>query len=289
MGGALRALAARLAAAGLDDAPSVAEWALASVLGCRPLEVYLGARTPLAPDAAAALARMADRLVRDEPIQYVTGFTEFCGLRLATDRRALIPRPETEALVTALAEDPGLKAAAAPALADVGTGSGAIAVALALALPRARLLAVDGSADALALARENARRHGVAERIRFQCADLLGDAPAARLDAIAANLPYVATAVWAALPARVREYEPAVALDGGVDGLALIRRLAAQAIGRLRPGGLLALEIGEDQGAAVRAELEGHGFADVRVQPDPAGHDRLVLARRPGSAKVDLA
>ena len=216
---------------------------------------------------------------------YLVGHKEFYGLDFVVDRRVLIPRPETELLVErAIALGREVLAASHPSLtiADVGTGCGCIAVALAVHLPQARVFATDRSPQALEVARENVRRHGVEDRVRLLCGDLLTPVPPeVRLDLIVANLPYVSRSELEALPRSVREYEPLeTALDGGEDGLALIRRLLGEAPRRLAPGGAVLLEIGATQGPRV-AELARRRFpgAEVRVLPDLAGRDRVVEIR----------
>ncbi len=199
------------------------------------------------------------------------------------DRRALVPRPETEQLAEWVLAWAPLWARPKPVVADVGTGSGCLAVTLALERPAARVLATDTSSDALALARENAARHGVGGRLWFRQQDLLAGQPPASLDAVVSNPPYVATADWARCAATVRDFEPRAALDGGPDGLAVIRRLVRQARDALAPGGALFLEIGDRQAGAVRALLEAAGFADACVRRDHAGRDRLLRAVRPAA------
>ncbi|RMF27250.1 MAG: HemK family protein methyltransferase, partial [Chloroflexi bacterium] len=171
-----------------------------------------------------------------------------------------------------------------PTIADVGTGSGCLAVVLARRLPQARLYALDLSPEALALARRNALRHGVADRIRFLASDLLQALPEP-VDLIVANPPYVAEAEWDRLPRSVRRHEPRLALAGGPDGLAVIRRLLAQAPAYLRPGGRLLMEIGAGQGNAVLA-LARAAFptAQIALHPDLAGHPRVLAVHRASHA-----
>ncbi|HEX8731517.1 MAG TPA: peptide chain release factor N(5)-glutamine methyltransferase [Ktedonobacterales bacterium] len=229
---------------------------------------------------AADFAALVARRAAQEPVAYLIGEREFMGLRLRTDRRALIPRPETELLVEAalrevaarLARDPQQ----APLVADIGVGSGAIAIALAVGEPRLpRIYATDLSPDALALARENAEAHHVAARLTFLLGDLLAPLPEP-VDLLVANLPYIAPDD-PAVPRSVSGYEPAHALYGETDGLGHIRRLLAAAPGKLRAGAALYLEFGYDQGAAV-AELARAAFpgADVSIHQDYAGWDRYA-------------
>ena len=229
---------------------------------------------PLTTVQAVTYGQLLARAVADEPIPYLIGHAPFYGQEFAVSPAVLIPRPETEQLVeTAIGWARGRGALR---VADVGTGSGCIAVTLARHLPAADVVAVDVSAAALAVARANASRLAPG-RVALMRGDLLA-AFGPGLDLIAANLPYVGRQEWTALPDGVKSYEPALALDGGTDGLDAIRALLPQAAERLRPGGLVLLEIGWRQGEAAAA-LARAAFpaAGVAVRPDFAGHDRLVV------------
>lgn len=214
-----------------------------------------------------------------EPIPYITGEAAFYGLEFAVTPAVLIPRPETELLVDEAVA--WAKKRPAPLIVDVGTGSGCIAVLLARRLPLARLLAVDVSQSALAIARRNMERHGVAQRIDLRQTTLLEgiDEP---VDLIVANLPYITDAEWTVLDDAVKWYEPVTALRGGPDGLDLIRRLLRQAKTQLRPGGAIFLEIGWRQGDAAR-DMAQTFFpeAQITVKLDYAGRDRLVAIDTP--------
>lgn len=214
-----------------------------------------------------------------EPVAYIVGHKEFYGLDFLVDRRVLVPRPETEQLVEeALAWSRRRSPSGAGlAIADVGTGSGVVAVTLAVQLSEAALYAIDASQGALEVAAANARRHGVDLRIHLLYGSLLDPMPAPA-DLIVANLPYVSDDEWKDLPADIRQYEPAEAIRGGRDGLILIRALLAQAQGKLRPGGAVMLEIGAEQGDAMR-ELARSAFpaARVTVLEDLSGLDRDVI------------
>lgn len=234
----------------------------------------------LSPEQAQEYAALVARRAAHEPIAYLTGHREFMGLDFLTDRRALVPRPETELLVeAALAElRARLDRGQIPIVADVGTGTGAIAIALAVLEPRLpRVYATDVSEDALALAAENARQHGVAERVALLRGDLLEPLPEP-LDVLVANLPYVAPRDARTLPTDVARFEPALALYGADDGLGHFRRLFAQAPAHLRPGATLLLEFGYDQRHALdlllRTVFPG---ADLRFGVDYAGWDRYVI------------
>ncbi len=246
---------------------------LAHVLGRD--HTYLVAHDDEALTAAQAAAydQLLARAAADEPVPYLIGHAPFYGQEFVVSPAVLIPRPETEQLVeAALVWGRGRGPLRA---VDVGTGSGCIAVTLAHHWPEAAIVAVDMSAAALAVAQANAERLA-AGRVALVRGDLLA-AFGPGFDLIAANLPYVTRQEWTMLPDGVKSYEPALALDGGTDGLDAIRALLPQAAERLRPGGLVLLEIGWRQGAAAAA-LARAAFpaARVEVRPDFAGHDRLV-------------
>jgi len=222
---------------------------------------------------AAAVARRGAA----EPIQYITGVQEFYGLALAVTPAVLIPRPETELLVEAVLER--LPATSALRIADVGTGSGAIAIAVATRLPEAHVVAIDLSPEALQVARRNAEAHGVAGRIEFLRGDLMGEAGAhAAFDAVLSNPPYVPEGDRPGLERQVREFEPALALFAGEDGMAIYDRLLPEAWASLRPRGLLALEIGAGQSEAIRARL--NDWTGVELLADLQGIPRTVIAWR---------
>jgi release factor glutamine methyltransferase len=288
----------RLRAAGCDTPRLDAELLLAFAIGVDRTAVIAHGDAPVGVDAEAAFLELVGRREAGEPVAYLRGMKEFHGIALTVDRRAMIPRPETEELVDrAIAEIMTRLAAVAPTaplrVVDVGTGSGAISVAVAVAL-RARgvptadvaMVAADVDGDALDLARENAVAHGVGDRLTFEEADLLpvsGDEP---WDVVLANLPYVRTEVVDALEAQRASpaFEPRRALDGGPDGLALIGRLMEQLPDGLSRGGVAMLEIGADQGEAIVAlaadRLPGWSCT---VISDLAGLPRIARLKRVGS------
>jgi release factor glutamine methyltransferase len=235
---------------------------------------------------AIQYAALLDRRYQGEPIQYITGEAEFFGLPMRVTPDVLIPRPETEHLV-----EKALSLAqsfSAPRIADLGTGSGAIAIALAHALPHANLTATDISAAALAIAKANAERNGVAGRIHFMQADLLKpleplagnvDAPA-HFDIIVSNPPYIPATDRPSLSVEVRDYEPALALFAGDDGLAICRRLIPVAFAALSTNGRLALEIGFGQADPIASLLANAGFRNIAFTPDLQGIPRVASAQR---------
>jgi release factor glutamine methyltransferase len=268
----------------LSSARLDAEVLLAHTLSTNRVGLYTAFDQPLKADELTRYRELIKRRLNGEPIAYLVGEQEFWSLPLHVDARVLVPRRDTETLV-----EVGLRAARAAGVqirrfADVCTGSGAVAIALAKELPEARVWASDTSADALAVAAKNVERHALGERVTLVQGDLLAPLAAVAADApfelVLSNPPYVPTRDLAGLSAEVRA-EPRLALDGGADGLELVRRLAPQALAQLAPGGTFALEHGYDQGAAVRAILAAAGFAEVGSTPDLAGHERVSAGRKP--------
>ena len=293
----------RLRAAGIEDADLEAELLLRHALSTAASPSLLAERgqggevaqisrahlfahldQPLDEAAAARFEAYLQRRLAHEPSAYITGHREFYGLDFLVTPDTLIPRPETETLVDAAIELVTRRAVGAQhapplLIADVGAGCGAIAVALAL--PDATVYALDASPAALAVVAANARRHGVADRVACRQGDLLTPLDAA-VDLIVANLPYVKTDDWRDLAPEVRDHEPRLALDGGADGLDLIRRLLAQAPAYLRPGGGLCLEFGDGQEEALLT-LGQAAFpqATLSVERDLAGRPRVLVLSLP--------
>ena len=251
-----------------------AEHLLAHTLHTKRIDLYLDFERALYEDELAPLRELVRRRSQGVPLQHLLGTEEFYGRTFLSDARALIPRPETERLVEILL--PLLRNAPLQ-IVDVGTGSGIIALTLAAELPEALLTALDLSPDALALATENAAALDLVARVSFQKSDLLTDLPGP-FDVIVANLPYIPSTDLATL-AREVQHDPVAALDGGPDGLDLIRRLISQAPSRLVSGGLLALEVGHDQAPSVAALLGEAGFTDIRIESDLQEIPRFLLAR----------
>ncbi len=229
--------------------------------------------------STAEFHALIERRLSGEPIQHILGEAEFYGLPFFVNRDVLIPRPETEHLV-----EKALQLAANftnPRIVDVGTGSGAIAVALAAHLPGASITATDLSPSALAVAKHNAARNGVKDRVRFLAGDSLAPIAHESFEIIASNPPYVPETDRPSLAVEVRDYEPAVALFAGEDGLAIYRRLVPAAFTALTRGGFLALEIGCGQQSAVSAILQAAGFRNIQFTSDLQGIPRVASARRP--------
>jgi release factor glutamine methyltransferase len=261
---------------GIEGARLDAELLTADALHIDRVRLYLDLNKPLSNAELGAIRAHVSRRGQREPVAYIVGRKGFWTLELAVDARVLVPRPETERLVELALE--ALRDTEGPVLADVGCGSGCVALALAAERPDATIHAIDCSTDALAVARANGEALG--EAVQWHAGELL-DPVAGPLDLVVSNPPYIPTATMADLMPEVTEYEPTVALDGGPDGLDVIRRLVPAAAARLRPGGKLLFEIGSDQGAEAKAIVEGHpAFSAVVVHRDYAKLDRVVEATR---------
>jgi release factor glutamine methyltransferase len=257
---------------GLETPRLDAEVLLAHVLGVSRIDLYLQFDRPVGKTERDRYREfVCRRAVERVPVAYLTGEREFWCRPLRVQAGVLVPRPETEGVVEAVVE---LRPAR---LIDVGTGCGAIACAVALQLPEAEVFAVDRSSAALRFARENVRRLELAGRVRLVAGDLLSPLET-QVDVIAANLPYVPTAELATLPPEV-SHEPRIALDGGHDGLELLRRLIAESPRVLRKPGAIVLEVGERQAGPVEALLRAEGFHSVEVRKDLAGVERVVVGR----------
>ena len=254
------------------------EHLLAHVMGKRRMDLYMEFDRPLTEKELEPLRGLVRRRAQGEPLQHLLGTVEFLGLTLKCDSRALIPRPETEQLCELLVTEAkaGDCAWKGGPIVDVGTGGGCIALALAEALPQAEVAGVDLSDDALALARENAAQAGLGERVGFLKSDLLA-AVTGPVALVVANLPYIPTAEVPALQVEVLR-DPVFALDGGTDGLTIIRRLIREAASKMISGGRLALEIGLGQAGSLFADLVSGKFRDARILKDYQGRDRFLFA-----------
>lgn len=270
----------------IDEPRLSAELLLAHSLQCSRMALYTQYERVPAEEQLAGFRDLVKQRASHVPVAYLIGKAWFFSMEFTVTRDVLIPRPDTETLVEFVVQQsrqrpewtaPGGGAA----ILDLCTGSGAIAVALARQLPTATVTATDVSGKALAVARQNAEMHKVAERITFLEGDLfepLDSMPAPTLfHVIAANPPYIPTAAMGNLPTTVREHEPRLALDGGPDGLAFHRRILAGARGHLHPGGLLIMEMQFDQGPALEAAYVAAGLGQVRTIRDAAGHPRCVV------------
>jgi len=264
---------------GVDGPRLNAELLIAHALGKKRLDLYLEFDRPLGEGELEPARELIRRRAKGVPLQHLLGSVEFYGREFLCDGRALIPRPETEQLIGALLAHEGLRRPA-PRIVDVGTGSGVIALSLAAELPEAEVTGVDLSPEALSLAAENAARLGFGtgpgERVCLLASDLLSGTEG-EFDLIVANLPYIAAGEIDSLSREVR-HDPRSALDGGPRGTELIEALIAAAPARLRPGGLLALEIGHDQAAPLAAALERHHYRDIRSVADYQGVLRFLFA-----------
>jgi release factor glutamine methyltransferase len=270
----LQSMTAYFTKHGVEHPRLNAEHLIAQVLKLSRLELYLEFETKLNEEELATLRELVKRRTRGEPLQHLLGTVEFCGHEFLTDKRAMVPRPETEELVEFLKSE--IRNPKSEIL-DVGTGSGVIALSLAARFPDSKVYAIDVSDDALSLAKENAARLGLIERVQFQKGDLLENF-SERFDLIVANLPYVSMQDRHLL-AREVLHDPEVALFGGERGDELVRRLIERASSHLNPGGLLALEIGINQAEALGDFLRQKNYHDIQSKKDYSGINRFLLAR----------
>ena len=259
----------------IDNPRLNAEHLLAHLLGCTRMELYLEFERNLGETELATLRELVRRRGQGEPLQHLLGTVEFCGYTFLCDKRAMVPRPETEELVELLLQstvrDPP------SSILDVGTGSGVIALSLAAKFPEAQIHAVDLSEEALELARENAEQLGLSARVDFAKSDLLKNIRG-KFDLIVANLPYISSRDRHLLSREVL-HDSEVALFGGVHGDELIRELIEQAPAHLRPGGLLALQAGIGQSEALSGVLTQKKYKDICSKNDYSGTSRFMFAR----------
>jgi release factor glutamine methyltransferase len=261
-------------ARGIDNPRLDAELLVAHALKIDRMRVILEGDRPLADVELATLRDLVRRRRSFEPIAYLRGEREFYGLKFRVDKRVLVPRPDTETLVdVALARTAHVSMSMRQL--DLCTGSGCVAIAMARQRPTAQVFASDLSADALVVARENALRLG-AYNVALYTGDLFAPLAGRRFDVVTANPPYIPTADIAKLMPDVREHEPLLALDGGADGLDLVRRIVAEAPQHLEAGGVLAMEVGAGEAPATVALFTERGFEDVRVDRDLARIERVV-------------
>ncbi len=269
--------ARRLAGAGIDDARLEADVLWMTALDIDRAQLYARLSDAPAEAHAATAEALTERRLRREPLAYVTGAREFYGLDLTIRAGVLVPRPETETLVAEAISVLSRRAEPAAVIADIGCGSGAIAVALAASLPDATVHAIDRSPAAVVLTRANAKRHGLGARVHVYEGDLTAPLPES-VDLIAANLPYVRSDELPTLEPEVSVFEPAEALDGGVDGLDLVRRLLREAPARLKPGAAVLLELDPRQFDEARGfAAEAMPAARSRAVRDLAGRERVLV------------
>ena len=253
-----------------------AELLIGHALGLKRMQLYIQFERPLTESELEKIRPLVKRRGNREPVQYITGETEFGGLKLKVDRRALIPRPETEYLLELL---PRHRPAPPANILDLGTGGGALALALARAHPQAAVTAVDKSAEALALAQENLAACGLAGRVQFVLSDWFSALPADRqFDLIVANPPYLSDTETGATAPEVREYEPRMALSAGANGAAALEAIILAAPAYLAAGGLLACETGIAQHAQLQPLAGRAGFARTESVADLTGRERYLLA-----------
>jgi len=264
-----------LAEKGVENARLEAEWLLCSAIGLDRVGLYVNFDRPLTEAELAVCRGMVARRARREPLQYILGTQEFMGLEFEVTPAVLIPRHDTEVLVTEALQ----RAGKAGRILDIGVGSGCIAVALATSLPGAEVLGVESSAAALALAQHNSYRHG--GRLTLFEGSLFEPFPGQKFDLIVSNPPYIPTADLETLQPEVRDYEPRQALDGGADGLDFYRVIIPAAPGYLNPGGWLLLEVGIGQAEPVTGMLAAADFRELFTGRDASGIDRVVGGRIP--------
>jgi release factor glutamine methyltransferase len=266
-------------ARGIESPRLDAELIVAHALSIPRMQVIIDAQRPLADAELAKLRALVKRRRAREPMAYLLGQREFYGRAFKVDKRVLVPRPDTETLVD-VALERTRACSMSMRLLDLCTGSGCVAITLARERPTSRVTATDVSADALEVARGNAQRLG-AYNVAFALGDLYAPVTGARFDVITANAPYIATAELATLMPDVRDFEPRLALDGGADGLDLVRRIVDGAPSVLVPGGVLALEVGAGEAPLVAALLSEHGYEAIDVRRDYGKIERVVSGARP--------
>lgn len=273
---------------GCDTPRLDAEILLAHILGCPRIQLYVQFERPLTDSDRARLRELVKRRSAFEPVAYLVGHREFFGLEFRVTPNVLIPRPDTETLVLELLDRlKGISSSETfdfPPVAaiELGVGSGAISVAAAVHRPNLTIHAVDISPAALEVARENAARHDVGDRVTFYEGDLFSPLPPdLKVEAIVSNPPYVRQADLERLDADVRDHEPHLALDGGIDGLDVARRILSQSSRFLKPGGLVLLELSSDNIRQAEEFLESQGdYNQIRILKDAGGRERVLAARK---------
>lgn len=276
IGEALAAGAARLEAAGIREARRDADLLLRHATETTRAWVIAHPEAEMAPEQAKIFRDLITRREKHEPVQYITGVQEFFGREFEVSPAVLIPRPETEIAVEVAVDH--LSALGNPRFVELGVGSGCISISILAEVASARGIGVDLSLEALAVAERNAAKHNVAARLDLRRSDLFSAVDETGLDAVVSNPPYVPDNVIASLEPEVNEYEPRLALAGGSDGLDVVRRIVAGSPGRLRPGGLLVIEIGVGQYADVESMFDPKSWTEAAVIPDLQGIPRTLRA-----------
>ncbi len=262
-----------------SDSPRLdAEVLLAHARGCDRIQLYTRYDEPLGDEERAVMRELVQRRAGHEPVAYLVGHREFFGLDFQVGPGVLVPRPETETLVLEVVER--LMGHEAPRILDLCTGTGCVAVALAKNLPSARVTAVELDETAMGFAEGNVERHELASRVDLRQGDLFEALDAGTFHAIASNPPYVTTSEFDELDPDVRLHEPRTALVAGADGLDVVRRLVAEAPGRLEPGGWLLVELDPAQAGPVAGLFRDAGLLDVTTVRDANGADRVVLGKQ---------
>ena len=273
-----------LAKKGVDSPRLQTELLLAHLLKLPRMKLYLNFERTLLPAELDALRALVMRRAQREPLQHIIGSTSFCGLEMTVNKHVLIPRPETELLAElGWAFLTGLKTQdSRPKTAlDFGTGSGCIAIAIAAKCPTAQVVAVDISADAIAVAKQNAASNGVSDRVEFRCGDGFATVNGTdKFDLIVSNPPYIASGEIATLETEVREFDPRGALDGGTDGLDFYKRLAADAGAFLNPGGKIMVEFGDGQAKEISDIFTANRWTVESVHQDYTKRERMLTARK---------
>lgn len=268
---------------GIENAAQESRWLVGHALGLEPHQLVSQAEQPVPPEQRTQAESLVARRAAREPLQYILGTQEFCGLEFFVSPAVLIPRPETEVLLQEALRAVDLNKNSV--MVDVGTGSGCVAVTLATIVQQARILAVDRSPEALAAAKANAERQTVADRIEFIEGDLLSPLRdrglTGQVDVIVSNPPYIAESDWAGLQPEIRDFEPRSALVSGPTGTEFHERLLRESKEYLVPGGSLVMEIGQGQRPAIQkmAEQLG-GYTPIETAKDGAGIERIVIFRR---------
>jgi release factor glutamine methyltransferase len=288
----LRAIEVSLKGIGAGNPRLEAEFLVCRALGRGRVSLLTDPDGLIPSRESETLEHLLDRRLAGEPLAYVLGNADFMGIELEVGPGVLIPRSETERLVEVVEEEMRAEAGErcgrggdlSGGILDVGTGSGAILIALAMRNHGLTGVGIDLSEEALAVASRNIRRHGLGDRLSLAAGDLMEPVKeGGAFDAVVSNPPYIRSADLPDLPREIRDHEPRLALDGGRDGMEVLRRLASEAAGRARPFGVVAFEISPEQGPPLREWIEGRGrYETVKVLPDLAGRDRFLVARRRG-------